>query len=114
MLYTRIFELTILENIKNPDETFGEIWKILRTREKHSEILSLRGGVILSTRLRTFQKPKIIEIHLRSSENGDVEVPRHTGGSLRILPFPLTSTSFGDSYMKAGSERHARGWGSDF
>ena len=42
MLYTRIFELTILENIKNPDETFGEIWKILRPREKHSEILSLK------------------------------------------------------------------------
>ena len=31
VLYTRIFELTILENIKNPDETFGEIWKILKT-----------------------------------------------------------------------------------
>ena len=43
MLYTRIFELKILENIKNPDETFGEIWKILRTRGKHSEILSLTG-----------------------------------------------------------------------
>jgi hypothetical protein len=42
VLYTRVFELTILENIKNPDETFGEIRKILRTREKHSEILSLR------------------------------------------------------------------------
>ena len=33
------------------------------------------------------KKPKIIEIDLRSSENGDVEVPRRTGGgSLRILP----------------------------
>ena len=27
-----------------------------------------------------FKKPKIIEIDLRSSENGDVEVPRRTGG----------------------------------
>ena len=26
------------------------------------------------------KKPKIIEIDLRSSENGDVEVPRRTGG----------------------------------
>ena len=33
-----------MENIKTPSRTFWEIWKILKPREKKSEISSLRGG----------------------------------------------------------------------
>ena len=47
------------------------------------------------------KKPKIIEIDLRSSENGDVEVPRRTGGGpyeyRQNLLENRSSTSFGDS-----------------
>ena len=39
-----------MENIKTPSQTFWEIWKILKPREKKSEISSLRGGLILSAR----------------------------------------------------------------
>ena len=33
-----------MDNIKTPSRTFWEIWKILKPREKKSEISSLRGG----------------------------------------------------------------------
>ena len=36
-----------MENIKTPSRTFWEIWKILKPREKKSEISSLRGGLII-------------------------------------------------------------------
>jgi hypothetical protein len=49
------------------------------------------------------KKPKIIEIDLRSSENGDVEVPRRTGGGpyefYQILLKNPCWTSFGDSHV---------------
>ena len=45
VLYTRIFEPKILENIKNPFWRFGDFWKLLRAPRKKSEIFSLKRYV---------------------------------------------------------------------
>ena len=48
VLYTRIVELEIFDNIKRSFWRIENFWKILKDHFENSEIFSLRGGLILS------------------------------------------------------------------